>query len=156
MDASLLVYETAPLQNDMEVTGHPMVEVFMSADAKDAHLVVYLEDVGPDGHVYYVTEGQMRAIHRKVCVDNKPFKDVVPYHSCQSNDALPLNPGEVTTLKFDLLPVSWLWKKGHKIRIAIAGADKDHFEIINPDPHTLTFHHGPKTLSRIELPVIPR
>ena len=154
IDSTLLVYETEALTEYMEVTGHPMVKMYVSADVKDAHLIVYLEDVGPDGHVHYITEGQIRALHRKVCVEHLPFNDVVPYHSCDATDATPLQPNEVTEFSFDLLPVSWLFKEGHKIRVSIAGADKDHFEIINPDPHTLTFHRDPVHLSRIELPIV--
>ena len=39
-----------------------------------------------------------------------------------------LTTGEVAELTFDLWPISVLIKKGHAIRIAIAGADKDSFE----------------------------
>lgn len=154
-DSSLLVYESPVLEEEMEVTGHPIVNLYLSSDASDAHVIVYLEDVSPDGEVHYVTEGQIRAIHRKVCNPPKPFKDVVPYHSCRSADAQPLKPGEITELTFDLLPVSWLYQKGHKIRIAIAGADKDHFEIVNPEPHSINIHYGEDTPSNILLPVIP-
>jgi predicted acyl esterase len=40
---------------------------------------------------------------------------------------MPLVPGEVTELTFGLLPTSVLIKKSHRIRIAIAGHDKDTF-----------------------------
>ena len=69
-------------------------------------------------------------------------------------------------MRFDLMPMAWLFRLGHRIRIAIAGADYGNFEL-NPGlctgdtpetcPETvLQVHRGPATPSRIELPVIPR
>jgi predicted acyl esterase len=90
-----------------------------------------LEDVTPDGSIRYVTEGQFRGIHRQIDPDNTlPF----PEHSYRRRDALPLIPGEVAEIQFDLQPVSYMFKRRHTIRVALAGAVKDNFDIIPSSP----------------------
>ena len=69
----------------------------------------------------------MRAVHRQVSTETPPYKMLTPYHSFKKKDAMPLVPGEVTELTFGLLPTSVLIEKGHRLRIAIAGHDKDTF-----------------------------
>ena len=64
----------------------------------------------------------------------------VPYHSFNRGDAEPLVPGEMATLTFDLLPVSYRIPAGHRLRLALAGADRDHFAQLPADPPTLRFH----------------
>jgi putative CocE/NonD family hydrolase len=156
-DQKLLCYTSAPLTEDMEVTGHPIVRMYVTSTADDGNFFVYLEDVEPTGHVTYVTEGELRALHRKVRAEEPPHKLVVPYHTFKREDAMPLVPGEVAELVFDLLPTSYLFKAGHSVRVAIAGADKDHFALMetNPPP-TLEFQRNQTYASAIELPVIPR
>lgn len=153
-DKKLSTYTSPPLARDKEVTGHPIVTLHISADKKDAQVFVYLEDVDENGRVAYVTEGMLRAIHRKITTDKPPYITPGIYRSFLKADAMPLNPGEIAELKFDLLPVSWLFKKGHSIRIAISGADKDHFRFLPGDPPTITIHRSPAHPSRIELPVV--
>jgi hypothetical protein len=156
-DKKLLCYTSAPLEQDTEVTGHPIVTLYVSSTHDDGNFFAYLEDVHPDGQVTYITEGQLRALHRKLSVESPPYKDVVPYHSFKRNDAMPLVPGEVAELTFDLLPTSYLFKKGHSIRVAIAGADKDHFTLMKTDPPpTLKFYRSEAYASSIQLSVIPR
>ncbi len=156
-DKKLLCYTSEPLPEDMEVTGHPVVRLFVSSTAQDGNFFAYLEDVGPTGHVTYVTEGQLRALHRRLSDAEPPYATVVPYRTFKRGDAQPLVPGEVAELVFDLLPTSYLFKQGHSVRIALAGADKDHFALLKTDPPpTLTFYRNRSHASAVALPVIPR
>ncbi|MBI5115020.1 CocE/NonD family hydrolase [Candidatus Poribacteria bacterium] len=156
-DGKLLRYTGAPLGEDMEVTGHPIVKLFVTSTADDGNFFVYLEDVDPAGHVTYVTEGELRALHRKVSDEKPPYWIPDPYHTFKKKDAEPLVPGEVAELTFDLLPTSYLFKKGHSMRVAIAGADKDHFALLKTDPPpTLEFQRNAAHASAIDLPIIPR
>ena len=59
-DARLLTYTSAALDRAIEVTGHPVVSLFISSTADDGTVFVYLEDVDSRGRVAYVTEGQLR------------------------------------------------------------------------------------------------
>ena len=76
-DRRLLCYDTAPLEQDMEVTGHPRVILHLASSAADAGVFVYLEDVAPDGKVDYVTEGMLRALHRHH--GTPPYRTPIPY-----------------------------------------------------------------------------
>jgi predicted acyl esterase len=62
----------------------------------------------------------------------------------------------VERFTFDMLPLSYLFKRGHRIRIAIAGADADHFVRIPDRTPTLTIYRDPTRPSRVTLPIMPR
>ena len=62
---------------------------------------------------------------------------------------------EVVPLTLDLLPVSYQFKKGHRIRVALAGADKDHFQLLDGPPPTWQIWHTSHRPSHIALPVAP-
>jgi hypothetical protein len=44
----------------------------------------------PLGRVTYVTEGELRAIHRKVSNDAGPYEQLTPYHSFKQADGEPV------------------------------------------------------------------
>lgn len=64
--------------------------------------------------------------------------------------------GEIVEVTFGLNPTSALIRQGHRIRVAIAGADKDTFARI-PTEGTPIFQVSRSTLhpSAIQLPIIP-
>jgi putative CocE/NonD family hydrolase len=155
-DTLLLVYDSDQLEQDLEVTGHALVDIFLSSSTTDAQVFVYLEDVDENGKVQYVTEGELRALHRKVSNEKAPYSQIGPYHSYLKEDALPLKPGEVAEMKFSMLPISYLFKKGHRVRIAIAGADADQFRNMTNDEPLYTIHRSFKYPSRVELPVVTK
>ena len=63
-------------------------------------------------------------------------------------------PGEPTRLRITLLPTSWRLRKGSRLRLAIAGADADHYaQVPHGRPPALTLHHGGAMASRLELPL---
>jgi uncharacterized protein len=74
-DKKLLVYTSAPLETDLEITGTPVLTLEMSSTTGDGALHAYLEDVSPQERVTYVDEGIIRVIDRKQ-VDPKslPYK----------------------------------------------------------------------------------
>ena len=155
-DRRLLTYTSAPLDADLEVTGNPIVTLQLASTSTDGNFFVYLEDVAPppDGRVIYVTEGQLRGIHRKVSSD-PPYRVLYPYHSLRKADAAPLVPGEMTTLTFGLIPTSVVFKRGHRIRVALAGADKDTFARLPKDEIPVwTVSRSRASASFIELPVV--
>jgi putative CocE/NonD family hydrolase len=154
-DARLLTYTSAPLDEDTEITGYPVITLQVASTISDSAFFVYLEAVDETGKVTYLTEGQLRAIHRKVSDEKPPYWMNVPYHSFKKKDVLPLVAGKVAEVKFGLLPVSVLLKKGHRIRVAIAGHDKSVFAR-TPSEGTpvFTVERNKLHASFIELPVI--
>lgn len=155
-DRRLLTYTSAALPAPYEVTGHPRVVLWIVADAPDATLHVYLEDVDERGHVTYVTEGMLRALHRRARDEPPPHPVPLPYRSFRRADAWPLVPGEPAELAFDLLPVSYLFQAGHALRLAIAGADADHFAALPSSAAEITVLRDARFPSRLVLPRMHR
>lgn len=145
-----------PLAADMEVTGHALVDLWVDVPSDDAAFFVYLVDVDENGHVQYVTEGALHGKHRKVSA-NPPFVDMAPYHSFNLGDVEPFVSGEPALVQFDMLPTSYLFKKGHKVMIAVACADTDHFEPITPHMIPIKILTGKDgKASVVKLPVVAR
>jgi uncharacterized protein len=156
-DRLLLTYTSRPLPESVEVTGQPVIALRVASTHTDGNFIVYLEDVAPDGRVTYVTEGQLRALHRKLSDEVSPYRTTYPYRTFARKDALPLVPGQVATLTFQLQATSVLFKAGHRVRIAVAGADKGTFlQIPTPDGGDviLSVSRGGNSPSFIDLPVI--
>ncbi len=149
----LRVYESEALSRDLEVTGHPLVQLTLRCDRSDGTLFAYLEDVDPQGRVGYVSEGALRAVMRRVRpAAEAPYALSVPYHSFARADAEPLVPGQATELVFDLQPISHRFRRGHRVRLALAGADRDQFAALPGPPPVWTFERGAG--SWLELPVV--
>jgi putative CocE/NonD family hydrolase len=154
-DKKLLVYNSAPLETDLEITGSPLLTLEMSSTTSDGALHAYLEDVSPEGRVTYLDEGVFRIIDRKE-VDPKtlPYEPLGPAHSFLRKDSDPLTPGEPATIRFALYPTSVLLRKGHRIRLALAGADASMFLRYPPDSTpTWTVYRQAHRPSSLELPV---
>ncbi len=126
-DEKLLTYTSLPLLADVEITGIPVVTLYVSSTETDGAFHVYLEDVAPDGRVTYLTEGILRAIHHPISEAEPPYVPLGPYHSFNQYDARPLTPGETTVISFSLYATSVLIRQGHRIRLAIAGHDASMF-----------------------------
>ncbi len=154
-DARGFTYTTPPLAAGVEVTGHPVVSLWVRSSAPDGDFFAYLEEITPDGVSHYVTEGCLRASLR--AIGSPPF-DVagVPFHAAEEKAAVPLAAGEAAELRFDLIPLSNVFDAGHRIRLTVTGADRDNFRTneIDPPP-TVTVHRGARHPSYVELPVIP-
>jgi putative CocE/NonD family hydrolase len=153
-DQKLLCYTSPPLDQDMDVTGHPVIDLDVSSTATDGEFFAYLEDVDAKAKVTYVTEGELRAVHRKLRTDPPAYNQVGPYHSFKRADGMPLVPGEVAELVFGLQPTSYVFKRGHAIRVALAGADKDHFAVLPGPVPTWDVQRNATHASHIDLPVM--
>ena len=155
-DKQRLVYDSEPLECDTEITGHPVVHLYVRSSATDGQFFAYLETVDPDGRVRWLTDGQLRALHRKESTEAPPFKMFGPYHSLKEKDAEPLVPGEVAEIAFDLLPISVRLKKGQRIRLAIAGADCEVFEpMAGSEGSEIRVERNCVYGSYLELPTVP-
>ena len=152
-DKKALTYTTSPFETDMEVTGHPVVHLWLMTDAPEMDAFVYLEEVDRSSKSAYITEGTLRASHRKL--SQAPFNNLgLPYHSHYQSDLMPIPAREPIELVFSLLPTSYRFHKGNRIRIMVAFADADNFEtpVINPAPK-LHLLRDTNHLSFIQLPV---
>lgn len=127
-DRRLLAFDSAPMDRDYELVGQVVVELSLAARSDDPAVFVYVEDVAPDGRVTYITEGQLRAVHRALADPaTLPFDQGPAPHSFNRADAAPVTPGEPMRIRLALNPTAALVRQGHRLRVAIAGADKDVF-----------------------------
>ncbi|RLD82120.1 MAG: hypothetical protein DRJ07_08525 [Bacteroidetes bacterium] len=137
LDTITLLFETPVLEKDSEIGGFPIAEIFLGCNQSDADIFVYLCDVDENGKSIYVSEGQLRASWHRLYNPNLQVNNtydvmpVLPWHGFEHDMELqnPTENDSIVKMKFDLFPVSWVFKKGHRIRIAVAGVDKGNFEI---------------------------
>ncbi len=153
--SSLLRYQTAPFEQDMELTGNVVLDLWLTSDQSDGAVHAYLEEVSPDGAVTYLSEGILRLKHRKIA-DEQPIYPVFgPYHSFLKKDAAEMPVGEPQLVSMGLYATSALIKEGHRLQIAIAGADSTSFARVpeqgaNPQ---WRIHRGEAHPSRISIPL---
>lgn len=177
-DKQCVTYTSAPLDANTEVTGHPILHLFVSSTAPDGDFFVYLEDVDEDGEALLVTEGQLRAGFAHIESNDSMIlagakgidvKPELPWHGFEKADYNPeiFANGAVVELVIDFFPTSWVFRKDHRIRVSIACADYPTFPLnpaISPqnDPKaednripTVQIHRGGVHASHVELPIIP-
>jgi hypothetical protein len=149
----VLTYDSAVLNEDLELTGHPVMRAWISADATDTDIVARLDDVAPDGSTRsYNMHGQFRASHRAVA--KAPYDTMgLPWHSFTRDAARPLSetPSEVV---FEMLPLSYIFKAGHRIRLTLFFADSASPATPAAAPR-VTIIRSPTMPSSVTLPIIP-
>jgi uncharacterized protein len=145
-------YETSPLARDIEVTGHPQLTLWVKTEAGDADVTARIDDVATDGSTRsYQMLGRLRASHRALATP--PYNHLgLPWRTFAQADARPVPAGEPIELKFDLLPMSYIFKAGNKVRVTITFADPQRRE----SPPPVTILTGGATPSILTLPLIPR
>ena len=155
-DKRLLCYISSPFSEDTEITGQVLVNLFLSSTHSDGAIFLYLEDVDEKGVVTYITDGEFRLIHRKIS-ENAPYYVLIPHHSYKEEDSSPLIPGEFNEIKFALHVTSVLIKKGHRLKVAIAGCDKDTFNRYPSEGRpVINLARNKQHASYIELPIVKR
>jgi putative CocE/NonD family hydrolase len=152
----VLVFQTPPLTEDVEVTGPIEVTLFISSTATDTDFTAKLVDVYPPnqdfplGFDLNIGDSIIRTRYRDSLEHQKLMK-----------------PGTVYQVKIELYPTANLFKKGHRIRVDVSSSNFPRFDI-NPNtgeplqqhrrmiPADNTVWHDRSRPSRIVLPVIPR
>ena len=131
-DGGALVFNSEPLEEDLQILGAPELELEMSANRPVAMVAVRLSDMQPDNKVTRVTYGMLNLTHREG-------------HA----QPLPLTPGEVFRIRLRLNDVAQTFPRGHRLRISISSS---YFPLAWPPPESarLSIHTGN---SRLLLPV---
>ena len=132
-EAWSLVYEWPPLAEELEILGHPRVDVTVTSSAPVAYLSAKLCDVFPDGTSALVTRGLLNLAHRE-----------------SRERPSPLEPGTPYRVAVELEVTSWAFEPGHRIRLDLAGSDWPN-AWPPPAAATLTFERGGSALI---LPVV--
>jgi uncharacterized protein len=163
-DKRLRVFETAPLAEDLTLTGYPLLYLQLTADRPAATIFAYLEEVDAKGRVKLITEGCLNTIHG---VSKRPQPaplrvgapgpapvpvdaPSVPTHTFLRADSVTLSPSTPHEVVIDLQPTSYRFAKGSRIRLCLAGGDHGNFEALVGPPANLVVHTGAGT--RLVLP----
>jgi predicted acyl esterase len=149
-----LVFLTEALEEDTQITGHPVLKLWIASNSQDADVIARIDDVAPDGSSrYYNVEGRLRASLRKTA--KAPYNNLgLPWHPFTKDSVQPLKADEPVQLEFDLLPISYVFKQGHKIRLTLNFADARATPKETP-ARQVTVYHGGNKPSVLTLPVIP-
>ncbi len=146
----ILVYQTPPLAEDIEVTGPVVLKLWAASSAPDTDFTAKLIDVHPNGMAVNLTYGIMRARYRS---GYDP-----PRH---------IEPGKPYEYTVRLNPTGILLRRGHRIRLDVASSDFPNFDRNHNTgadfwsdaelrvAHQTVFHDSERP-SRLLLPVIPR
>jgi putative CocE/NonD family hydrolase len=152
----VLVFETAPLKEDLEVTGAIEANLWIASDGPDTDFTIKLIDVYPpsedypQGYALNLTDAILRCRYRDSW--EKPSM---------------MTPGQVYPIKLTAFPTSNLFKAGHRIRLDIASSNFPHFDV-NPNTGApegtgLTRRVAKNSVyvdasrpSHVVLPVVPR
>ena len=146
----ILVYTTEPLEKEVEVTGPVKVRLFAASSATDTDFTAKLVDVFPDGRIYNLADGIIRARYRNA-------------HEYPSL----IKPDEVYEYEIDLWATSNLFFAGHRIGVEISSSNFPRFDR-NPNTGQLgrdsnefvaarqIVFHTDQYPSHMVLPVIPR
>ena len=137
VDAFSLVYDSAPLQEDLAITGRPHALLQASADAPLADWFARLSDVAPDGRVTQITGAGLSGAQRESMSDPKA-----------------LEPGRVYPLDVEMHLTTWIFPKGHRIRLSVSNA---LWPMVLSTPYSMTtsLQLGGDRGSRLILPVVP-
>jgi predicted acyl esterase len=145
----VLVYTSAPLAEELEVTGPVRTVLYVSTSANDTDFTAKLVDVQPDGRPLLVTDGIQRLRYR-LSLD-KPVL-------VKRNAAYQISVDTGVT--------SYVFAPGHKIRVEVSSSNFPRFDRslnsagLNSDQSKLTkarqvVYHEKGYPSAIILPVIP-
>ena len=137
VDAFSLVYDSAPLESEIAILGRPRALLRASATAKQANWFARLSDVSPDGTVTQITGAGINGAQRESMTEPRD-----------------LEPDKVYTLNIEMHLTSWVFQKGHRIRVAISNA---LWPMVLPTPYAMTtsLELGGEGGSRLVLPVVP-
>jgi putative CocE/NonD family hydrolase len=147
-----LSFDADAVHTDMELAGAPELCLALRSDQTDGLVIAYLEDVAPDGRVTYLTEGELRLLHRKTAsggCDSAPGTE----RSFSREDGAAVTPGELMHVELTLLPVAARIRKGHRLRISLAGADAGNFSTLTETPATWSVAYGGRNGSTLSLPL---
>jgi putative CocE/NonD family hydrolase len=154
-DRRLATYTSAPVERPIEIVGDPVAHFTLASSRTDGAVIIYLEDVGPNGVVTYLSEGVLRLAHSRPAGPAASAISSDPLHSYLARDAGPIHPGQPLALDIALSPIAAVIHAGHRIRVAIAGADADNLERLPASgSEVFTIQRNARSASAIELPIL--
>jgi putative CocE/NonD family hydrolase len=153
--SDVLVFQTEPLQADMNVIGPIVVKLHISSTATDTDFTAKLVDVYPPSNDYpagyemNITDGILRTRYR-----DRPDRQEL------------MKPGQTYEIEVTPFPTANVFKKGHRVRLDISSSNFPRFDV-NPNtgeplglnrrtmPADNTVYHDAVRSSHVLLPIFP-
>jgi putative CocE/NonD family hydrolase len=146
----VLVYDSKPFKQGVEVSGPITVTLYVSSSARDTDFTFMVMDVHPDGKAYNLTDNIQRMRYRNG-YDKPPAW---------------MSPGKVYKVTFQPIDTSNYFAPGHRLRIAVSSSNFPHFDRnLNTGGNNYdetkgvvahnAVHHGSAYPSRVTLTIIP-
>ena len=147
----VLVYDSEPFKEGVEVSGPITVSLYVSSSAKDTDFTFKVIDVHPDGKAFNITENIQRMRYRNGY--DKPLAW--------------MKPDEVTKVTFQPIDTSNYFGPGHKLRVEVSSSNFPRFDRnLNTGGNNYdeakgviannAVHHDAGHPSSITLTVVPR
>jgi len=147
--SDVLVYTSAPLAEDLEVTGPVSVKLYAASSAPNTDFTATLSDVHPDGQAIHICEG-IRGVTFRKSLEHPTL----------------IKPGHIYAYTIDLWETSMVFKTGHRLRVDISSSNFPRYARnqnttlpfgTSADMHkaTQTIYHDARHPAHILLPVIP-
>ena len=152
----IVVFQSAPLEDDLEVTGELAVKLWVSSSAVDTDFTAKLIDVHPPtadfpgGIDMLIGDGIQR----------------MRFRNSRRHEEL-MQPGAIYPVTVNLYPTSNVFRRGHRVRVDVSSSNFPRFDVnpntgepLNDHRRTITatntIHHDAEHPSHIVLPVVPR
>ena len=137
----VLSYTSAPLTEDLTVTGALAAELQASTSGTDSDFIVKLIDVLPDTQVQFDQRAPLGAYPRQLNGYQWPIAMDVRRGRFLASDTKPqaLVPGKVTTWDVPLRDHDHVFQKGHRIMVQIQSS---WFPVIDRNPQTFVPNIG--------------
>jgi putative CocE/NonD family hydrolase len=151
----ILVYQTEPLTEDIEVTGPVVVNLFVSSTALDTDFTAKLIDVYPANPDYPLGFD----LNMGDSITRMRYRNSL-------EKAELMQPGKVYQVAIHLYPTANVFAKGHRIRLDVSSSNFPRFDV-NPNsgeplqqhrrllPADNTVYHDGERASHVILPIIP-
>jgi hypothetical protein len=151
-----VVFESAPLTEDLVMLGTGSVDLWIRSPVDDADLEVNLTEVRPDGKERFVQSGWLRASYRKLAPN---ATELWPEHTYREEDWSLLTPGEWTEAHVGICAFGHVFRKGSRIRVLVdtPGDSRASWQFaLKTFPDTVTYDigHSAAQPSSVVLPVI--
>lgn len=149
MRSDVLCYTSAPLSDDMEVTGPITLVLYAATDSPDTDWTAKLVDVSPRGYAKNLCDGIIRTRYRE-----------------SMSDPTLLEPNQIYRYEINVGVTANVFRKGHRIRLEVSSSNFPRFDRNLNTGEDLgasstiraarqTVYHDGDHASHLVLPVIP-
>ncbi|MDB4966271.1 MAG: hydrolase [Myxococcales bacterium] len=146
----MAVFESAPLEEDIELAGHFRATLWVSSTSNDADLYVVLRVMNGDKEVPYQTHdpepgapltwGCLKVSHR--ALDPERSTAERPWHTHRRDDARPLLEGDVVKVEVEMMAATGRIAAGHRMRVEISPAQGGGANPVWERAYDDSYHRG--------------